>query len=71
MDCLWGNNIHVIISNQNYDDCNKWCLDNTNCGGYIALNTTRYPNRCYIKDKSCKNKLFASHLRTAYIPQGN
>ena len=32
---------------------------------------TRYPNRCFFKNKSCTNNLFQNAHRDAYIPQGN
>ena len=65
-DCLWGNNIRSMTSNNNFDDCNKWCANNIYCGGYINSG-----NRCHFKDKSCKSNLFHSNHKTAYIPQGN
>ena len=71
MDCLFGNNLHVLISSRPEVDCNNWCINNIiNCGGYTAYNTTRYPNRCYFKNKSCKNNLFNLENRTVFIAQG-
>ena len=66
-DCLFGNNLHFIISNQNYEDCNEWCINNSTCGGYITIEDNK---RCYFKDKSCQNKLYQSYQRIAFIPQG-
>ena len=71
MDCLFVNNLHVMISSQPDMDCKNWCINNIiNCGGYTAYNTNRYPNRCYFKNKSCKNNLFNLEERTVFIAQG-
>ena len=71
MDCLWGNNIDWMISRQPEVDCNKRCINNNQCGGYTAYNSTKYPNRCYFKNKSCKNNLFHLQQRTVTLLQGN
>ena len=68
-DCLWGNDIHFLSAPQNYDECDKWCINNRTCGAYKAI-MTKYPNTCFFKNKSCKNNLFRNAKREAYIPQG-
>ena len=65
-DCLWGIGMHYMKSNNNFEDCNKECANSIYCAGYITLG-----NRCYFKNKACKNNLVQSNRRTAYIPQGN
>ena len=64
--CLWGYDIHYMKSNNNFDDCNKWCANNMYCGGYI----THY-NRCYFKNRACKKNLYQNEDLTAFIQQGN
>ena len=53
----------------NHDDCSERCISNNNCRGYAAVNTTKYPNRCYLKDQTCKNNMFQKEDVTLFIPQ--
>ena len=59
------------FSTQPEVDCNRKCINNNQCGGYTAYNSTNYPNRCYFKNKSCKNNLFHLEQRTVTLLQGN
>ena len=65
-DCLHNNNIHPLNSNQsNHENCSEWCRNNSNCGGY-----TLYKNKCYFKNRNCKNNLFENQGRSTFIKQG-
>ena len=66
-DCLFGRNIHFMHSNQhtNYEDCSKWCSDNSECGGF-----TVYSKICYFKTADCKKDLFTNNGRTTFILEG-
>ena len=70
MDCLYGNDMHWITSKQSNEDCNNWCINNNNCGGYAALNTAAYPNRCVFKNKSCKDDLHHKNNVNVFLKQG-
>ena len=71
MECLYGHNIDWMISSQPEKDCTRRCINNNKCGGFTTLNITRYPNRCYFKNKSCEKNLYQNQLTTVFIPQGN
>ena len=70
MDCLYGTNMHWMISKQPDNDCNNWCSNSNNCGGYAALNTSAYPNRCYFKNKFCKEDLHNKRNVNVFLKQG-
>ena len=70
MDCLYLMNMHVMISKNPNKDCNNWCINNNNCGGYAAVNTSAYPNRCYFKKKSCKKDLHHKKRVNVFLKEG-
>ena len=68
-DCLLGNHIHFLQSNQqsNYENCRQWCKDNRICAGF----TVAFDNICFFKTAGCKDDIFASEGVVTFLYQGN
>ena len=67
-DCLPHNDIYSLKSNQNtnYENCRKWCSENSNCGGF-----TVWQNTCYFKNKNCKDGIRDHRETNLFLLLGN
>ena len=66
-----GGNIYVLNPTENYDECDKWCIGNSACGGYTtSTDPLATQKRCNFKNRSCKNHLIHSSVIDTSIPQG-
>ena len=70
MDCLYGNNIHVM-NFPNTTDCSNWCSKNSKCGGYAAIGIAGNQTKCFFKNEFCKISLYQKGYVTTFIQQGN
>ena len=67
-DCLPHNDIYSLKSNQNtnYENCRKWCSENSNCKGFTVWQDT-----CYFKNKNCKDDIRDDRETNLFLLPGN
>ena len=68
--CYGGRDNQILDVVENYDAFDKWCIVNNACGGYTAV-MHGSGNKCYFKNKSCKDHIMQNDFTDTYIPQGN